>query len=109
MKNPIQDAIDAAVKDKLKTLVTKDEFDALADRVEKSATPKELDQHVGRILEKTLPDLINAALLQLLAVPKKDSGGGALNGPCPRQPHKGKCPSAWCVSAEKKAAAESDE
>ena len=116
-KNPIHQTIDALLQDRLKSLVTKEEFDELQDRVKQSATPKDLDQHVARILEKQLPELINAALLQLLAVPQKNGGGRRaiksetieLSGPCPRQPHKGKCPSAWCISAQKKAAAESDE
>lgn len=117
-KNPLHQLVDAAVNEQLKDLVTKEEFDDLADRVKQSATPKELDQHVGRILEKQLPELINAALLQLLAAPKKATaaarGAGAsntleLNGPCPRQPHKGKCPGAWCINAQKKAAATENE
>lgn len=112
-ENPIHKTIDALLADRLKDLVTKEEFDELADKVKTAATPKDLDQHVERIIEKILPDRINAALLQLLAVPKKSGGaiggktrGLELSGPCPRQPHKGKCPSAWCISAEKKAAAE---
>lgn len=114
-KNPLHQLINAAVTEQLKDLVTKEEFDDLADRVKQSATPKELDQHVGRILEKQLPELINAALLQLLAAPKKATTatrgakskdhGLQLSGPCPRQPHKGKCPGAWCINAQKKAAA----
>lgn len=119
-KNPLRQLVDAAVTEQLKDLVTKEEFDELSDRVKQSATPKELDQHVERILEKVLPERINAALLQLLAVPKKEptmarstlggkSRGLELNGPCPRKPHKGNCPSAWCINAEKKAVAEAAE
>lgn len=112
-KNPIHQTIDALLRDRLKDLVSKAEFDELADTIKKAATPKKLDQHVGRILEKQLPELINAALLQLLAAPKKSPTAATrgaetleLNGPCPRQPHKGKCPGTWCISAQKKAAAE---
>ncbi len=103
--NPVQEAIATAVKGELKLLVTKEEFDKLADKVEEAATPKELDQKLDRLLEEKLPGLINQTLLQLLASPKKNTEGKAgtleLNGECPRQPHNGKCPSAWCIKAQR--------
>ena len=72
-------------------------------------TTKELDRELDRKLrekfEEDLPDLVTQTLLQQLATPKRAAGGGKsepaqLTGPCPRQPHNGKCPSAWCIKAQ---------
>lgn len=116
MKSPLQSAIEVAVKEAVAPLSA--EIAALKKLIkdlpkpteQEGVTTKELDKEVARALaeltEREIPELVNRAVIQMLATPKRAGNGGstaaALTGDCPRQPHEGKCPSAWCIRAEKK-------
>lgn len=128
--SPIQQAIAAAVQESLTEFSAK--MAALQERIKDleskledagaSVTEKELDRKLERWNEENLGEYVQRTLLQQLAVsaaaPKlkaKKAGhvpaaaADALvknKATCPRQPHKGNCPSKWCENAAKKKAAE---
>lgn len=73
MANPLQEAISAEVKNQVRGLATKEEVDELETKIDEMPSLKELDRKIEELLEGKLPELVNAALLQLLAKPKAGS------------------------------------
>jgi hypothetical protein len=70
-RSPLQSAIDAAVERAVQPL--KEKLDALTKQLDElgdGMTGKDLDRKLDEKFEGTVPDLVNRALLQMLATPK---------------------------------------
>jgi hypothetical protein len=105
----LTEAITAEVRTHLREYAKREDLDKLETAIKDAASSKDLERQIERVLEDKLPDLVNQALLQMLAKPKaattkkgadaddEDEAPNKGSKPnCPRHPHGGPCPGAWC-------------